>query len=115
MSIKGVASQLGDIFHLQAVVAVPRLLDVDDRVKEVLVVRAVQSRKKKVGSLGTLYLIKLKFMQCIGDDNCCDACSRSTVYRQLCIKADFKESRLLLHGKFYMAKPIKYRLTETHI
>ncbi|KAI8951735.1 hypothetical protein F4801DRAFT_589557 [Xylaria longipes] len=35
--------------------------------------------------------------KCIGDDICCDACSKSPIYRQLCIKADFKESRLLLH------------------
>ncbi|KAI0481808.1 hypothetical protein F4859DRAFT_476062 [Xylaria cf. heliscus] len=38
--------------------------------------------------------------KCIGNDNCCDNCSKSTIYRQLCIKADFKESRLLLHDLY---------------
>ncbi|KAI0448389.1 hypothetical protein F5B21DRAFT_126656 [Xylaria acuta] len=38
--------------------------------------------------------------KCIGGDNCCDACSKSPIYRQLCIRADFKESRLLSHDLY---------------
>ncbi|KAI0857416.1 hypothetical protein F4860DRAFT_358596 [Xylaria cubensis] len=38
--------------------------------------------------------------KCIGNDDCCDTCSKSTIYRHLCIKADFKESRLLLHDLY---------------
>ncbi|KAI0975629.1 hypothetical protein F4678DRAFT_469508 [Xylaria arbuscula] len=33
-------------------------------------------------------------------DDCCNACSKSPIYRHLCIKADFKESRILLHDLY---------------
>ncbi|KAI0111107.1 hypothetical protein GGR51DRAFT_547303 [Nemania sp. FL0031] len=39
--------------------------------------------------------------RCVGDDiNCCDACLKSPIYRHLCIKADFKDSRLLPHALY---------------
>ncbi|KAI0544140.1 hypothetical protein F4679DRAFT_591827 [Xylaria curta] len=38
--------------------------------------------------------------KCVGNDDCCDTCSKSPIYRELCIKADFKESRLLLHDLY---------------
>ncbi|KAI3316736.1 hypothetical protein HD806DRAFT_516901 [Xylariaceae sp. AK1471] len=46
--------------------------------------------------------------KCTGNDNCCDACLKSPIYRQLCIKADFKGSRLLLHDLY------KTRITALH-
>ncbi|KAI1127254.1 hypothetical protein F5Y10DRAFT_243219 [Nemania abortiva] len=39
--------------------------------------------------------------RCVGDDiNCCEACLKSPIYRHLCIKADFKDSRLLPHDLY---------------
>ncbi|KAI1154176.1 hypothetical protein F4825DRAFT_448814 [Nemania diffusa] len=37
---------------------------------------------------------------CIGNDDCCEACSKSPIYRQLCVRADFKDSRVLLHDLY---------------
>ncbi|KAI0873286.1 hypothetical protein GGS24DRAFT_402699 [Hypoxylon argillaceum] len=38
--------------------------------------------------------------RCIGNDDCCEACSKSPIYRQLCVRADFKDSRVLLHDLY---------------
>ncbi|KAI0202875.1 hypothetical protein F4808DRAFT_60996 [Astrocystis sublimbata] len=38
--------------------------------------------------------------KCIGSNICCEACSKSLIYRELCVRADFKGSRLLLHDLY---------------